>query len=461
MTRQSGALKKQKRALQKATMDELAHLFGRWVPLEKHLDAERRRLFSPERTFWLFLSQVLSADGSCQEAVRKFLAWRALEGEKPASSRTGAYCKARQRLSKGSLADTHRDMVQGLKALEGEEARWCGRTVKVVDGSAVSMPDTPENQARYPQPGTQKPGCGFPVMRIVALFTLSGGFLLDAARGALRVHERTLAHQLWEHLNEDDVLLADRGFCSYGDCYLLRQRGVDCVMRNHQRRTTGIRQIKRIGKGDRLIQWLKSKPCPKGWNKDDWAAVPDTLLVREITINAGVPGFRTRNIVIATTLLDPALFPKEAFAELYRRRWRVELFLRDIKITMGMDILRCKTPDMVEKELYMHFIAYNLIRRLMCNAAREHHLPPDRLSFKGTVATVRQWAPIMAAVTNHEKQQAMTAALLNAIARDPVPLRPNRTEPRALKRRPKNYQRLTKPRKEFIECQHRNKYKKA
>jgi hypothetical protein len=200
MTRQSGALKKQKRALQKATMDELAHLFGRWVPLEKHMDAERRRLFSPECTFWLFLAQVLGADRSCCEVVRRFLAWCALQGQSPPSPQTGAYCKARQRLSEDALRALHEASVEKLADLDVKERQWCGRKVKVVDGSALSMPDTQENQACYPQPNTQKYGCGFPVMRIVALFTLSGGLLLDVARDALSVGEGSLYRRLWNCL---------------------------------------------------------------------------------------------------------------------------------------------------------------------------------------------------------------------------------------------------------------------
>lgn len=416
--------------------------------------------FPPEGTFWLFLSQVLCADGSCREAVRRFLAWRALKGQMLASPKTGAYCRARQRLPLKSLKTLHKDIARKLNSMETEEERWCGRVVKVVDGSGVSMPDTPHNQARYPQPKGQKPGCGFPVMRIVALFTLSGGFLLDVAKGALRVHERTLFHRLWGHLKSGDVLLADRGFCSFGDYYLLAKRGVDCLMRNHQRRKVGLRQIKRLGKGDRLIHWLKMKPCPKGWTKQDWNAVPDTLLVREITVLIEQAGFRTKKIIVATTLLDPKQFPKQAIANLYRWRWRVELYLRDIKTAMGMEILRCKTPDMVEKELYMHFIAYNLIRGLMLKAAQSRGISIERLSFKGTTATLRQWAPLLAIVRIHEQRQAMIKALFDAIARDPVPLRPNRIEPRAVKRRPKNYQRLTKPRHLFMECPHRTKYTK-
>jgi len=352
-------------------------------------------------------------------------------------------------------------LVEKHQATEHVEERWCGRAVKVVDGSGLTMPDTPENQARYPQPRSQKPGCGFPAMRIAALFSQSSGLLLGLAKDSLRVAETTLFRQLWHCLEAGDVLLADRGFCSYADFYFLGLRGIDCVMRNHQRRTVGIQQIERLGKDDRLIRWLKMKPCPKWLTKKQWRTVPDTLLLRELAITVNVPGFRTNSIIVATTLLDAKQFPKQALAELYYRRWRAELFLRDIKITLGMDVLRCKSPDMVEKELLMHLIAYNLIRILMQKAARGRGLSPHRLSFKGANATIRQWAPLMAAVAHDEERRAtMTAALLDAIVRDTLPIRPNRTEPRAKKRRPKNYQRLIKPRRQFKECRHRNKYTK-
>ncbi len=417
--------------------------------------------FPPSRTLWLFLAQVLAADGSCAEAVRKALAWRALEGKKPASPKTGAYCKARARLPKEGIEKLHKQLAQTHQTTERLEERWCGRAVKVVDGSGLTMPDTPENQAQYPQTRSQKPGCGFPAMRITALFSLSSGLLLGLAKGSLRIAETTLFRQLWDLLQAGDVLLADRGFCSYADFYFLGLRGVDCVMRNHHRRTVGIQQIKRLGKGDRLIRWIKTKSRPKWLTKEQWQAVPHTLLVRELTITIDIPGFRTDSVIVATTLLDAKQFPKEALAELYYRRWMAELFLRDIKITLGMDVLRCKSPVMVEKELLMHLIGYNLIRILMQKAARERGLCPHRLSFKGANATIRQWAPLLAAAALDDQRHAtMTAALLDAIARDTVPLRPNRTEPRAKKRRPKNYQLLTKPRRQFKECPHRSKYTK-
>lgn len=459
MKLQLGKLSRRVEGLAKKPLGELVELFGAHVKLPENFGSpDRTRLFSPERTFWLFLSQVLSADGSCREVVRKFLAWRAVKENAGASPHTGAYCKARARLPLLALEELHKELAP-TSAFERE--KWLGRIVKVVDGSSVSMPDTPENQERYPQPGAQKPGCGFPVMRVVALFSLGGGLLINLAKSALNVHERTLFHQLWDNLKPGDVVLADTGFCSFADFYYLLQRGVDSVMRNHQCRKKGLVEIKRLDKGDRLVNWIKNKACPRWLSKEEWSGVPDTLTVREITVTVDVPGFRTTSLIIVTTLLDHEAYPKEAIVDLYRKRWAVELYLRDIKIALGMDILRCKTPDMVEKELWMHAIAYNLIRTLMNQAARLHGRTLDRISFKGTVDTVRQWAPIMTSATQEGAQERNFTAMLRCIARDPLPFRPDRTEPRAVKRRPKNYQRLTEPRKQFKKTPHRGKKKAA
>ena len=415
--------------------------------------------FSPSRTFWLFLAQVIAADASCREVLRSFLVWLALEEGKTASPSTGAYCKARNRIP---LADIEQMHVQVRGAVEPQACHphlWCGRRVKVIDGSSVSMPDTPDNQERYPQPNMQKAGCGFPVMRIVAVFSLSTGLLLDLAKDALSVPERTLFRRLWDLFEPGDIVLADTGFCSYADFYLLTQRQTDCVMRNHQRRKVGVRNVKKLGKGDRLILWIKTKVQPKWLNDEQWRAIPDTLLVREITITVNEPGFRSKTLVVATTLRDAKRFPKTAIAELYRRRWAAELYLRDIKTALGMDILRCKAPDNVEKELWMHVIAYNLIRALMAKAADAHRTAPDALSFKGTLSTVRQLAPYIQRASQKQRPKLM-GLLLTIIAADKLPSRSNRIEPRAKKRRPKNYQLLTCHRSQFKEQPHRNRYKK-
>lgn len=331
----------------------------------------------------------------------------------------------------------------------------------MADGSGVSMPDTPENQKKYPQSGRQKPGCGFPVMRIVALFSLATGVMLDLATGSLRAPENKLMRSLWSVLEPRDVLLSDRGFSSYAELYLLGRRGVDCVSRRNQRRKPST-VIKRLGKNDHLVEWRKMKPCPKRLSKEQWRGIPETMIVREIEVIMDIPGFRTKKVSVVSTLLDPKAYPTDAIAQLYLWRWRVELFLRDIKITMAIDILRCKTPEMVEKELWMRVIAYNLIRAVMLEASTTHRVQLDRLSFKGTLATVRHWAPALAKSKMREPTPSeLYPIMLGYIATDLVPHRPNRIEPRANKRRPKNYQLLRKPRNQFKETPHRNHYRKG
>lgn len=455
MKPRNGLLRKRVADASNKPLGELVSIFESSLELPEDFGKPaRKRLFAPGQTFWLFLSQVFAEDGSCREVLRKFLVWLALQRDEEASPRTGAYCKARARLPLSALEQIHEKLADKLST-DGKQ--WYGRTVKVVDGTSVSMPDTPKNQERYPQPCTQKPGCGFPVMRIVAVFSLASGALLELAKGALSVHERTLFHQLWDNFNAGEVILADTGFCSFADLYLLGRKGVDCVMPNHQARKVGLHEVRRLGEGDRLVEWHKGH-CPPWFSKEQWREVPERLLLREITTYIKVPGFRTTKLVTVTTLLDKNNFPKEAIEELYRQRWSVELYFRDIKITMNMDVLQCRTPDMVEKELWMHLIAYNLIRSTMNQAARAHHVPIDRISFKGSVVTIRQWAPILKATPMASGEwERYIQWMIRYIARDTVPDRPERSEPRARKRRPKNYQLLTKHRKQFVETPHRGK----
>jgi len=448
------------RALRRKSEGELSALFGAWVGLPEAFGApKRRRLFFPSRVFWMFLAQVFSSDQACRETLRKFLGWLAL-GKKTASSRTAGYCKARRRLRQKDLDGAHDRLVGGIRSAHLPRGLWFGRRVQVVDGSGLSMPDTPRNQKAYPQPRGAKKGCSFPVMRVVALFCLGTGVLIRLAKGPLSVCERELFRSLWDHLQPGDIVLADRGFCGYAEFYFLLGRGVDCVMRNHQRRTVGRTVLKTLGKGDRLILWHKGRHGPRHPDRKQWASIPDTLTLREIAFHVAVKGFRTDAITVVTTLLDPESFPASAFADLYRRRWHAELFLRDIKITMGMDILRCKTPDMVHKELTMHLIAYNLVRLTMLEAAAVHDTLPERLSFKGTLSTLRTWAPIFAATPSTTVRRRLWNSLLHYVAADPLPYRPDRIEPRAKKRRPKNYQLLNKPRRLFKDIYHRNKYTK-
>ncbi len=392
--------------------------------------------------------------------MRKFLVWLGVRDKATASPNTAAYCKARARLPEDALTELWTQVTRKVQDRAAGQGLWCGRGVKVADGSGISMPDTPANQAVYPQSRRQKPGCGFPAMRIVVVFSLATGVLLALAKGSLRVGEQTLLRRLWDQLAPGDVLLSDRGFCAYADFYGLAQRGVDSVMRKNARRSAGQTCGRRLGAGDRLVHWHRTGACPKWLAPEAWEAMPDRLTVREIHFVVPIRGFRTRDITVSTTLLDPKAYPTDAFVQLYRRRWMAELYLRDIKTTLGMDILTCKSPDMVHKELLLYLFAYNLVRALMLEASLRHGVPVHRISFKGAVTTVREWAPVLAAAPTRRRRW-LHQQLLIVLARDPLPDRPDRVEPRARKRRPKNYQLLTKPRQQFREIMHRNKYKKG
>jgi hypothetical protein len=437
----------------------MACLFERLAQWPEQFASKRKRRYTHEGTFWLFLGQVLCTRASCQEVVARFLSRLALCGQR-ASANNAAYCKARKRLPQEALDQVFEDIKD--KALAPGADQWGGRNVKVVDGSSVSMPDTRHNQARYPQPTAQKEGCGFPVMRLVVLFSLGAGVVLAYAKGALSMHERTLFHELWARLEKADILLADRGFCSYADFCVLLERGIDCVMRKHARRGKTSVTKKRLGKNDVLMHWNKNNIRPVWLNKEAWDALPQTMPVREITFQVSNHGFRTTRITIATTLLDPKEFPAASFAELYRRRWRAELYLRDLKTTMGMEVLRCKSPEMIHKELVMHFIAYNLLRVAILDAAHRTKTSPHAIGFKACLATVRQWAPVFPPPHERPRKHArLYRALLHTIAAVKLQIRPDRIEPRARKRRPKNYPLLNKPRKQFKEIPHRNKQRAA
>jgi len=448
-------LRAQALALEGATLSQLGQVCAPWVPARLLKPAEsgdhsRQRCFPQGLTFWAFLSQVLSPESPCRETVRKVQAWYAARRLPRPGSGTAAYCNARSRLSRDTLLDIHRHTADESQRRVSSEQLWCGRRVKVVDGTGVSMPDTPQNQRAFPQPSNQKKGCGFPVAKLVGCFCLASGALLHWAEGTLRVHESKLFRKLFAFFLPGDVVLTDRGFCSYVDIAILQRAGVDTVMRLHQARPSDLRKGKRLGPNDRLVTWQKPKQRPRGCTLTDWRRVPDTLTLRLIYVSVNVPGWRTKSLVVVTTLTDPSAYPAADLAKLYLRRWAVELFFRDIKITLGMDVLRCQTPAMVRKEIAMHAIAYNLIRALMQQAAALYHVPIERLSFKGSVDTLRQWSDTLNAAHDKPREQArLFNQLLQILAEDTVPLRPNRSEPRVRKRRPKAYPLMTHPRRDY------------
>ena len=414
----------------------------------------RESFWSPSVTLTTFLIQVLSAEKTLRAAVASLLTQLAAGGESalPSGDAT-AYCQARKRFPEAVVGKMLRHSVTHLRAQITKDNGWLGRRVWMVDGSGVSMPDTPELQESFPQPPGQKPGCGFPVAQFVALFCWTTGAVHDVAIDTIRPHEVTLFRRLWHHLEPGCVVLADRAYCAYTDMALLLQREVFSVMRLHQRRKSDFRKGKRLGHDDRLIQW----PRPKQWKpsmgitKEELEQLPETLPVRVLRITEIPRGFRAKSMVIATTLLDPLEVPADEIRSLYRDRWTAELNLRSLKTSMGMDILRGQTPDVVGKEIAMHLLAYNFIRLLMWQAAAEHGRDLHRLSFTGTLHRLRSAWPMLALLSGRPDghAEALLSVLLAFIADDHVPDRPDRLEPRRRKRRPKNYSLLQQPRDHY------------
>jgi DDE family transposase len=438
--------------------DQLIHTSG--LPFAEHVPATqiqealategvafRNRLFSPVVTLWVFLSQVLDADHSCRQAVARWLAFRTARGLSPGSPDTSAYCKARQRLPEGVLAHLTRTTGQQLVDEAPADWLWLGRRVHIADGTTVSMPDTPDNQEAFPQARTQKPGLGFPIARLVVVFSLAVGTVLDAALGRYQgkaTGEPALLRQLHDRFEPTDVLLADCYYCSYFEIALLQQRGVDVVLRQHQRRATDFRRGRRLGPSDHLVVW--SKPQRPTWmDEATYQQLPDTLTVREAEVTVRQPGFRTKCYVVVTTLLDADAVTRLDLAALYRRRWQAELNLRSLKAVLQLDVLRGQTAAMVQKEVWAHLLVYNVIRRLMAQAAAAHGVYPWEVSFKGALQTCNAFLPYLQ-TADPAMKAALWEELIWAIGCHRVGDRPDRVEPRAVKRRPKPHPLLTEPR---------------
>lgn len=441
-------------SLRNSGLSELAAVIGRFLHLGELFGktssgpGRRNRIFSAQITFWAFLHQVLTRNMACRDAVRKVQAMRAERGLKIPSEKSDAYCQARKRLPTSTLLCAHEQLATWLGAHTRREDLWLGHDVKVIDGTGISMPDTAENQERWPQSSSQKPGCGFPQAKLVGCFSLASAGLLVWALANKHHHESRMWPETWDIFEPGDVALTDRGFNSYESTAKLKvEREVDSVMRLHQARKVDFRKGRRLGDHDRIQTWLRpQRPKDHHMSKEQWAQLPGQLEVRIIRMQVQVPGFRTTEITLVTTLLDEKKYPASAICELYLKRWRVELYFRDIKVTLGLDVLRCKTPEMVEKEIAMHAVSYNAIRAVMQEAAATHRAPLERLSFKGTVDTLREWASIFSNSKPRRKREELYDKMLGIIAGDLVPDRPHRSEPRARKRRPKTYQLMTAPR---------------
>lgn len=412
--------------------------------LEAQLPAHRERLFPPTETLSMWLAQALSADGSCQQAVDQAATLRLLSGLPLCSTATGGYCQARGRLPGALLQSLTDSVCQAMEADRPTDWLWHGRRVRLIDGTTVTMDDTPANQASYPQQRNQKPGLGYPICRLVAAFDLGHGAVVDAAIGGYQGkgnHEQALLRELLDRFQPGDVLLGDALFSTYFLFAELQARGIDAVFEQHgaRRRSTDFRTGKRLGPKDHLITLTKPKKKPDWMSDADYAAAPAQLTVRELA---------TAGKVLVTTLCDARDWPKHQMKALYQQRWDVEINFRYLKTTLGMEHLRAKTPAMNEKALWVYLLAYNVIRWLMASSAKLADVLPRALSFKHTVQLVRHWR---AYNTRGANDQDLIEPLLRLVAQPRVGNRPGRIEPRAVKRRPKPYALLTMPRPEARE----------
>lgn len=411
------------------------------------------RIYTPLVTLWIFLGQVLSADHSCRNAVARLIAHRVSRGRSPCSSKTGAYCQARKRLPEQFFSTIARLVGRKLEDQSKKEWLWKGRHVYMFDGTTTLMPDTDANRKAYPKTWNQKSNVGLPLARVAAVFSLSCGVILDlgiAKYAGKGQGEVSLLHKLSGMFSPGDVLLADALMCNWRGLFSLQQQGVDTVTRlNKANRKADFRRGKRLGKDDHLVRWRK----PGSIRSIDWPTyhtLPGFITVRETRVYVERPGFPTKELIVVTTLLDPIEYPKEDLALLYRARWNNELDLRSIKSVMQMECLRCKTPELVRKEIWTHVLAYNLIRTIMAQAASNHGLLPRTISFKGTLQTLEAFQPLIAMQGNHvsSSRWLFYEQLLDAIVQHRVADRPDRIEPRRIKRRHKHYVPLSVPRAE-------------
>ena len=405
------------------------------------------RLYTPLVTILVFIAQVLDSDRSCRKAVSRLVGLASpssSQGQKP-SQNTAAYCKARLRLPLTLIWKLIEWSRQRIDAQVGADELWLGRhKVHVVDGSSCQTPDTEANRNEFGLPGNVKPGCGLPVLPFVGVFSLATGLFEWLRFGKKGGHERHLFRDLIKQFSPGEVVLGDRGFCSYADICLLKQQAVECVFRIFNRKPdyqTG----QRLGKQDHIVDWTKPKARPAGMSAEEYAALPEKLRVREVRIVVEQKGFRSKTLDIVTTLFDAKIYTKAAIASLYRRRWSIELNFRHIKTTLGMELLSTKTPEMAHKEVLIYMLAYNLIRSLIWAAKQTYRIDIERISFKGTIQHLATASPYLA-IADASDYSRRHEELIQVVSKEQVPDRPNRVEPRVVKRRPKKYPLMTQPR---------------
>lgn len=404
-------------------------------------------VFTPHVTLWAFVGQSVSSGKTCVVAVARVIVLLTALGREPCSAATGAYCKARRKLPEKFIRRLTYQVGVELEDQAPAKWRWHNRRALLVDGAETIGDDTPANQAAYPQPTTQRPGLGFPIIRFVVLLTYATAGIVGAAFGPYagkETGETALFLELLEQLRAGDIVVADRYYCSYFMIALLQPLGVDAAFRLHHLRHYDFRRGRRLGRDDHIVDW--ERPQRPDWmDRETYQRMPETLKVREVRFSVDAPGCRSRSIIVATTLLNHQDYSSADIADLYHQRWHVELDLRAIKQTLGMEMIHCKTPEMLRKSLWAHLLGYNLVRKVAAQAAWEHDLLPRQISFAGAMQTLEAFRWLLIAIADGERPDACRAMFL-AIATHTVGDRPDRIEPRRLKRRYDRYRLLRMPR---------------
>lgn len=445
------------------TLHQFEALFGSWISTYR-LAQEDEGAFSRDRcwnlrlVFWTFLWQIAQAGVSCREAIRQAQALCQLQHRTVPPDESSPYCQARVKLPLERLNEIHRAVVNDSEAAVAQKDLWCGRRVQVIDASTTVAPDTLANQKAFPQQRSQKPGCGFPILRLLGLFSMATGLFTAWTIGPWQSHELVLLQALWPFLQPGQVLLGDRGFGIWVVLAQCLQHEVDGLFRVRGHRQSDWRRGRRLSKNERGVQWAKPKLKPAYLSARAWAQLPPTLELRLVRVLIAERGFRTRKVILVTTLLDREQYPAKALADLYRRRWDMELSLRHLKTTLQMERLSCKSPAMLEREIRMHFLVHNLVRRLMFESARSAGVSLSRISFAGALSAARRQAEALLQARTQRQRRKLLHELYRVIAQDLVPDRPGRWEPRAVKRRPKPFALLTCHRRRFREIPHRNRY---
>jgi hypothetical protein len=442
------------------TLSQLEERFAPYLPPTLFPKAaekanSRDRIYTRPRTFWSLLWQGFNPRASGREVVRQIQALFQLHGGPSVSEEDGAYCRAKARLPLDEFPKALRATAQAADKLAPPVTRLQSRPVKVADGSTLTAPDTPKNRQAYPP--VQAPEPNFPMLRVMVLFSLASGAILSLASGDLRTAELPMLYQMFSRLVPNDILMGDRGFGNFVLLALLAhfKPGVDFIGRS-ARHTDGRRRLQRLGRQDWLVVWKKGSNPSLWLPKLLWLALPKELTVRIVRGRCHVKGFRVRQVTLVTTLLDADRYPAQEILQAYLRRWRLEMCLDDLKTTLQMEMLRSRTPQMLHKEIYAHLIAHNLLRCTMAQAASQHQVCLERISFKGTLDALRQFTQAMSQARTQKKRSELWAKLLETLARDLLPQRPERREPRAVKRVKNKYPRLSRPRHVFKDRPKRN-----